>query len=67
MSLNRAIGGSHAEPHIPCYEVQHLKVLMRRVIESSLAGRWLEGTDEEIIRSVGFDEQGQCVGIEQEL
>ena len=61
------IGDSHAEPHIPCYHVELLQELMIRVIESALIGEWVPSASGERIRSVGFDEQGNCVGVEQTL
>lgn len=55
------IGNAHAEPHIPCYHVQRLNDLMLEVIESNLEGAWSAPAAEDIVRSVGFDEEGQCV------
>ncbi|MFE8605698.1 vWA domain-containing protein [Archangium violaceum] len=55
------IGGSHAEPHIPCYQVQLLKHLLVRAIGSELAGRRLPASGTDILRSVGNPAQdGSC-------
>jgi hypothetical protein len=56
------VGGGHAEPHIPCYEVRLLHTLMLRVIQSAVEGAWVGGDADEVIRSVGFNENGACVG-----
>jgi Mg-chelatase subunit ChlD len=56
------VGGGHAEPHIPCYEVRLLHTLMLRVIQSAVEGVWVGGDADEVIRSVGFNENGACVG-----
>lgn len=55
------IGNSHAEPHIPCYHVQRLNGLMLEVIESNLEGDWTTPAAEDIVRSVGYDHDGQCL------
>jgi Mg-chelatase subunit ChlD len=57
------VGGGHAEPHIPCYQVRLLQDQLLRVIESGIEGRWVEGDADEIIRSVGFNDLGECVGM----
>ena len=57
------VGGGHAEPHIPCYQVRLLQDQLLRVIESGIKGRWVEGDTDEIIRSVGFNDLGECVGM----
>jgi hypothetical protein len=45
------VGNSHAEPHIPCYQVQHLSKLMARTVRSELTGVREEARD--VIRTVG--------------
>lgn len=47
------VGNAHAEPHIPCYHVQKLNVLMMRAIAQEIAGTRIQPKAEEIIRTVG--------------
>jgi hypothetical protein len=54
------IGGSHEEPHIPCYQVQHLNDLMTRAIASELAGHYVEAEPTTILRTVGTWNHGVC-------
>jgi len=54
------VGNSHAEPHIPCYDVQRLDQLMVRLISSELEGRRLYAESEDIIRTVGSPVNGVC-------
>jgi len=55
------IGNSHAEPHIPCYQVQYLNVLMNRMIASELAGFRVPAKKSDIIKTVGDpNDQGVC-------
>jgi von Willebrand factor type A domain-containing protein len=61
LTNDSGIGDSHAEPHIPCYQVQLLKHLLVRAIGSELAGRRLPASGTEILRSVGSPAQdGSC-------
>ena len=46
------IGNSHAEPHIPEYDVEKLNKLMTRMIVSELAGEPIPARREDIVRSV---------------
>ena len=55
------VGGEHAEPHIPCYLVQKLNMLMVRVLQSEVAGGWLYPTADQIIRTAGSPTDGVCV------
>ncbi len=55
------IGNPHQEPLIPCYHVQTLKDLVSRVLESELAGTWIQPAPDDIIRSVGDPQDGVCV------
>ena len=57
------VGNSHAEPHIPCYQVRLLQNQLLRVIKSGVSGERVEGEADEVIRSVGFDEAGECIGV----
>ncbi|MCY1074570.1 vWA domain-containing protein [Archangium lansingense] len=55
------IGAPHAEPHIPCYQVQLLKNLLIRAIGSELEGRRVPASGTEVIRTVGSPRQdGSC-------
>lgn len=54
------VGNSHAEPTIPCYNVQKLDDLVYRVIASELSGYRIPAAAGEIIRSVGAPEEGVC-------
>ena len=55
------VGNSHAEPHIPCYQVQLLNHLMARMIATELSGKRVPADDEQIIRKVGNpDAHGVC-------
>ena len=54
------IGGTHAEPSVPCYIVTRLDSLMTRVIASELAGERVEPDADEIIRTVGNYTNGVC-------
>jgi hypothetical protein len=54
------VGGSHAEPHIPCYQVQHLNKLINRMIASELKGERIPATSGDILRSVGEPMDGVC-------
>lgn len=55
------VGGSHQEPSVSCYVVTRLNQLIARVIDSELAGRRVEPSDDDIVRSVGHYESGVCV------
>jgi hypothetical protein len=54
------VGGSHAEPHIPCYQVQHLNKLINRMIASELTGERIPTEASDILRSVGEPMDGVC-------
>jgi hypothetical protein len=47
------IGNPHAEPKVPCYEVELLQELMIRMISSELAGELIEAEADDILRTVG--------------
>lgn len=53
------IGNSHAEPHIPEYNVERLNSLMTRMIVSELAGEVIPARPEDIVRSVRSKGRGQ--------
>ena len=52
------IGNSHAEPHIPCYSVQHLDDLLRRMIVLELTGESVK--PRSVLRTVGQPVDGRC-------
>lgn len=62
------VGLAHAEPHIPCYEVEHLRVAMVRMIHSELVGDDVEPNPNQVIRRVGASQRGVCqtAGIAQQ-
>jgi hypothetical protein len=47
------VGGAHAEPTIPYYQVERLERLMIRMISSELAGRRIDPAPTDVLRSVG--------------
>ncbi len=54
------VGNDHAEPHIPCYHVTRFDGALVRMVESELSGTHAQPKTEEIIRSVGNPQNGQC-------
>lgn len=54
------VGNGHAEPHIPCYEVQSLRNIMIRMVHTELAGERISAGQERTIRSVGRSSEGVC-------
>ena len=53
------IGNSHAEPHIPCYAVQKLADLLRRVVLFELTGE--PNAPRDVLRTVGRPSaEGRC-------
>jgi Mg-chelatase subunit ChlD len=56
------IGNTHAEPHVPCYRVEHLDALLVRTLDGELQGRPIEPEGDAIVRVVGeYDESGRCI------
>ncbi|MEC9464177.1 MAG: VWA domain-containing protein [Myxococcota bacterium] len=56
------IGLPHEEPTIPCYHVEYLNELMVRVIDNNMQGSWVDADSDAVITSIGYDDDGQCVG-----
>ena len=54
------IGNSHAEPAIPCYHVTKFDGALVRMVESEMSGTHVQPKAEEIIRTVGNPQNGQC-------
>jgi hypothetical protein len=48
-------------PHIPCFLVQKLNLLMVRVLQSEVAGAWLYPTSDQVIRTAGEPQDGVCL------
>jgi hypothetical protein len=61
LTNDSGIGNSHAEPHIPCYNVTRLDSAIVRMIEVELTGRHIEPQQGEVIRAVGRpNKDGKC-------
>lgn len=54
------IGNSHAEPHIPCYNVTRLDTAIVRMLRIELSGNHSDPGENDIIRRVGNPVNGQC-------
>ena len=55
-----AIGGAHAEPHIPCYVVTKFDRALVRMVESEMSGQHVFAPLGEILRTVGSPTDGTC-------
>jgi len=61
LTNDSGIGNSHAEPHIPCYNVSRLDHAIVRMIEVELSGRFAPAEPEKVVRTVGRpDKEGKC-------
>ena len=60
------VGLPHAEPHIPCYTVQPLSVVLRVMLLSELEGKRLDVDPAEVIRTEGNPHEGRCLPDEGE-
>jgi hypothetical protein len=61
LTNDSGIGNDHAEPHIPCYNVQRLDHAIVRMIEVELTGKYVEADSKQVIRQVGKpDKEGKC-------
>ncbi|MCA9720515.1 MAG: VWA domain-containing protein, partial [Myxococcales bacterium] len=54
------VGDPHAEPHIPCYEVEKLARVLLRAVWTEVAGRRSEAGEDAIERRVGQSVAGVC-------
>ena len=55
------VGNSHAEPHIPCYNVTRLDNAIVRMISVELSGKYLEAESNQVVRQVGRpNKEGKC-------
>jgi hypothetical protein len=59
------VGNAHAEPHIPCYHVTKFDGALVRMVESEMSGTHVQPKPEEIIRTVGNPQNGQCATKDQ--
>lgn len=60
LTNDSGIGNDHKEPSIPCYVVTRLDELLKRLIESEIAGARIEPQPSSIIRTSGQYEKGLC-------
>jgi hypothetical protein len=54
------VGNAHAEPSVPCYQVEKLAGLIARMIRSELAGALLPADPAQVLRTVGNPVGGVC-------
>lgn len=54
------VGDTHAEPSVPCYLVTRLDSLLIRVISGALAGKRIEPSAEQVVRTSGHYTEGKC-------
>lgn len=54
------VGGTHQEPKVACYVVTRLDQLLVRVLATELAGERIEAGSDQIIRTVGDYDNGEC-------
>jgi hypothetical protein len=61
LTNDSGIGNSHAEPHIPCYNVTRLDHAIVRMISVELAGKYVEAESNQVVRQVGRpNKEGKC-------
>jgi hypothetical protein len=61
LTNDSGIGNSHAEPHIPCYNVSRLDHAIVRMIQVEMTGRFVEADSSQVLRSVGQpNKEGKC-------
>jgi hypothetical protein len=61
LTNDSGIGNSHAEPHIPCYNVSRLDHAIVRMIQVEMTGTFVEADSRQVIRQVGQPNQaGKC-------
>lgn len=60
LTNDAGIGGSHQEPKLPCFQVQHLNKLMIRLLLSELTGQYAPPDPKDVIRSGGDPVDGVC-------
>jgi hypothetical protein len=61
LTNDSGIGSSHAEPHIPCYNVSRLDHAIVRMIQVEMSGRFAPVETDKVVRSVGRpNAEGKC-------
>lgn len=61
LTNDSGVGNSHAEPHIPCYNVTRLDHAIVRMISVELAGKYVEAESNQVVRQVGRpNKDGKC-------
>jgi len=60
LTNDSGIGGSHAEPHIPCYYVTTLESAMRRMVATEVMGVYMPPAPSDILRTGGDPQNQQC-------
>ena len=61
LTNDSGIGNSHAEPHIPCYNVSRLDHAIVRMIQVEMSGRFAPPESNQVVRSVGRpNAEGKC-------
>lgn len=61
LTNDSGIGNSHAEPHIPCYNVSRLDHAIVRMIQVEMSGHFVEAEGRQVIRAVGKpNKEGKC-------
>lgn len=61
LTNDSGVGNSHAEPHIPCYNVTRLDHAIVRMIAVELSGKYVEAESNQIVRQVGRpNKEGKC-------
>ena len=61
LTNDSGIGGSHAEPHIPCYYVTILESAMRRMVATEVLGVYQPPQPADILRTGGDPQNQQCL------
>ena len=54
------IGGTHAEPTVPCYFVTKLDDAITRMVDVEMTGTYREPSSDELIRTGGDPTDGRC-------
>jgi hypothetical protein len=61
LTNDSGIGNSHAEPHIPCYNVSRLDHAIVRMIQVEMSGKFAAPESNQVVRSVGRpNAEGKC-------
>lgn len=61
LTNDSGIGNSHAEPHIPCYNVSRLDHAIVRMIQVEMSGKFAPPEANQVVRSVGRpNAEGKC-------